>query len=89
MFFLMHDLFTFTLRNQELPLGVAMNFFNMVGVQIKRLHGCYLDVELLFESFIEQFGREKVIQIIEQSYGKLLWDPEDIEVLRGVVEREK
>jgi hypothetical protein len=51
MFFLMHDLFEYTLANHsvsELPLDSALRFLNILGFQVKQARGCYLDVPLLF-----------------------------------------
>jgi hypothetical protein len=42
----MHDFFRYTLltKRQQISLASAFNFMNVLGYQIKKFRGCYLDV---------------------------------------------
>ena len=80
-FFLMHDFFRYTLltKRQQITVTSAFNFMNVLGYQIKKFRGCYLDVEYLMRTLTEIYGSQKVVAYLEQNLGELHWDEEDIE----------
>jgi len=55
----MHDFFEYTLRtkSQQIKLPSAFNFMSVLGYQIKRFRGFYLDVERLIRCLTEIYGK--------------------------------
>jgi hypothetical protein len=54
----MHDFFRYTLltKRQQISLASAFNFMNVLGYQIKKFRGNYLDVEYLMRTLTEIYG---------------------------------
>ncbi|TNV80659.1 hypothetical protein FGO68_gene3198 [Halteria grandinella] len=80
MFFLMHELFEYTLEHhsvQDLPLASAINFLNILGFQVKQARGYYLDVPRLLKKFASKYGLQRTIPILEQSKDRFMWAQED------------
>jgi len=56
----MHDFFKYTLetKRDKIELEMAFNFMNVLGYQIKKFRGNYLDVEFLLRTLVSLYERQ-------------------------------
>ena len=77
-FFLMHDLFTFIMRNnKDMPIDVALNLMGFLGYQLKYFKGYALDIEHFVRTMMEIYGNHEALDFIRDKKDKLMWQAEE------------